>query len=256
MFITSSPGTEIMTDQALNLELIQNDREYGESACFGLVWENPPSSDFFEKTVAETAPVRERLPYLHGFLKRCLDILLVLLAAPLAAVLVGLAALAIKVSSRGPVFFVQERLGYNGLPFRCYKLRTMVESAENDSPQWATDDDPRVTGVGRWLRRTRLDELPQLYNVWRGEMSFVGPRPIRKHFAGILAAQEPLYYLRLMAKPGLTGWDQVNNGYPSTIAGQLHKFRCDLYYLQNSSFWMDLVILGRTIGIVVKRNGQ
>ena len=245
-----------MTNYAPNPELLRHDREYGESACFGLVWENSPCSDFFEETVAETGPVRERLPYLHGFLKRFLDILLVLLAAPLAAVLVGLAALAIKVSSRGPVFCVQERLGYNSVPFRCYKLRTMVEGAENGSPQWATDDDPRVTGVGRWLRQTRLDELPQLFNVWRGEMSFVGPRPIRRHFAGMLAAREPLYYLRVMAKPGLTGWDQVNNGYPSTITGQLQKFRYDLYYLKNSSFWMDLVILGKTLGVILGRRGQ
>jgi len=245
-----------MTDHASNLELLRHDREYGESACFGLVWENSPGSDFIEETLAETGPIRERLPYLHGYLKRFLDILLVLLAAPLAAILVGLAAVAIKVSSRGPVFFVQERLGYNSVPFCCYKLRTMVKDAENGAPQWATDDDPRITGVGRWLRQTRLDELPQLFNVWRGDMSFVGPRPIRRHFTRRLAAQEPLYYVRFMAKPGLTGWDQVNNGYPSTIAGQLHKFRYDLHYLQNSSFWMDLVILGKTIGVVLKQAGQ
>jgi lipopolysaccharide/colanic/teichoic acid biosynthesis glycosyltransferase len=245
-----------MTDHAFNSELLPNDREYDESACFGLVWENSPCSELFEETLAETRPIRERLPYLHGFSKRCLDILLVLLAAPLAAILVGLAALAIKVTSRGPVFFIQERLGYNGLPFRCYKLRTMVEGAEKGSPQWATDDDPRVTGVGRCLRRTRLDELPQLFNVWRGEMSFVGPRPIRRHFAGMLAAQEPLYYVRFMAKPGVTGWDQVSHGYPNTIAGQLHKFRYDLHYLNNASFWFDLVILGKTIGVVLKLTGQ
>jgi lipopolysaccharide/colanic/teichoic acid biosynthesis glycosyltransferase len=245
-----------MTDHAPNLELLRHEQEYGESACFGLVWENSPGSNFIEETLAETGPIRERLPYLHGSLKRFLDILLVLLAAPLAAILVGLAAVAIKVSSRGPVFFVQERLGYNRVPFRCYKLRTMVKDAENGAPQWATDDDPRVTGVGRWLRQTRLDELPQLFNVWRGDMSFVGPRPIRRHFTRRLAAQEPLYYVRFMAKPGLTGWDQVNNGYPSTMAGQLHKFRYDLYYLKNSSFWMDLVILGKTIGVVLKQTGQ
>lgn len=245
-----------MTDHAFNPGLLRHERGDGESACFGLIWENSPSSDFIEETLAETGPIRERLPYLHGPLKRCLDILLVLLAVPLATILVGLAALAIKATSQGPVFFVQERLGYNGIPFRCYKLRTMVEGAENGSPQWATDDDPRVTSVGRWLRRSRLDELPQLFNVWRGEMSFVGPRPIRRHFAGILATQEPLYYVRFMAKPGVTGWDQVSNGYPSTVAGQLHKFRYDHYYLENSSFWLDLVILGKTIAVVLKRTGQ
>jgi len=205
---------------------------------------------------AETASGWESLPYLHGSLKRCLDILLVLLAAPAAAVLVGLAALAVKFSSRGPVFFIQERLGRKCVPFRCYKLRTMVEDAEKGAPRWATGDDPRITRVGRFLRRTRLDELPQLLNIWRGEMSFVGPRPIRRHFARLLMAREPLYLLRFLARPGLTGWDQVNNGYPDTMEGQLHKFNFDLYYLENSSFWLDMVILGKTLGVVLRGNGQ
>jgi lipopolysaccharide/colanic/teichoic acid biosynthesis glycosyltransferase len=189
-------------------------------------------------------------------LKRLLDILLVLLAAPPAVVLVGLAAMATKLSSRGPVFFVQERLGRNGIPFSCYKLRTMVVGAEQDAPQWASDNDPRVTRVGRFLRQTRLDELPQLYNVWRGEMSFVGVRPIRQHFAAILAEKEPLYGVRFLAKPGLTGWDQVNNGYPSTLEAQLRKFHFDLYYLENASFWLDLKILGKTVQVVLRLKGR
>jgi lipopolysaccharide/colanic/teichoic acid biosynthesis glycosyltransferase len=185
-----------------------------------------------------------------------MDILLVMLSAPLAVILLGLAALAIKLTSRGPVLFVQERLGRNGVPFPCYKLRTMVEGAEQGTPQWATEGDPRVTPVGRFLRQSRLDELPQVYNVWRGDMSFVGLRPIRQHFARILAEKEPLYYLRFLARPGLTGWDQVHNGYPSTVAGQLHKFRFDLYYLHKASFWLDLVILGKTILVILGRKGQ
>jgi lipopolysaccharide/colanic/teichoic acid biosynthesis glycosyltransferase len=143
--------------------------------------------------LADVAPIRKTLPFLNGRLKRLMDILLVLLSAPLAVILLSLAALAIKLSSRGPVFFVQECLGQNGVPFPCYKLRTMVEGAEQGTPQWATESDPRVTPVGRFLRQSRLDELPQLYNVWRGEMSFVGVRPIRQHFAGLLIEKEPLY---------------------------------------------------------------
>ena len=189
-------------------------------------------------------------------LKRLLDILLVVLAAPLGVVLVGLAAIATKLSSRGPVFFVQERLGRNGVPFSCYKLRTMVVGAEQDTPRWASDNDPRVTRVGRFLRQTRLDELPQLYNVWRGEMSFVGVRPIRQHFAAMLAEKEPLYGIRFVAKPGLTGWDQVHNGYPSTLEAQLRKFRFDLYYLENASFELDLLILGKTIKVVLNCKGR
>jgi lipopolysaccharide/colanic/teichoic acid biosynthesis glycosyltransferase len=203
----------------------------------------------------EAEVCRDRLPYLSGRWKRALDVLLVLATAPLAVILVGLAALAIKLTSRGPALFVQERLGRNGVPFPCYKLRTMIVNAENGVPRWAVDHDPRITGVGRFLRRTRLDELPQLYNIWRGDMSFVGVRPIRQHFAAILAAREPLYTLRFLARPGLTGWDQVHNGYPNTLEGQLRKFRYDLHYLKNASFWLDLRILGKTILVMLKCTG-
>jgi lipopolysaccharide/colanic/teichoic acid biosynthesis glycosyltransferase len=196
------------------------------------------------------------MPFLNGRTKRSLDIVLVLLSAPLALLLVGLAALAIKFSSRGSVFFVQERLGQNRVPFACYKLRTMVEGAEQGTPQWAIHSDPRVTRVGKFLRRSRLDELPQLYNVWRGEMSFVGVRPIREHFARMLAAKEPLYHLRFLARPGLTGWDQVHNSYPYTLEAQLRKFRFDLYYLENASFWLDLRILGKTILVILGGKGH
>ena len=205
---------------------------------------------------AEAPPARETRSFLNGRLKRAMDILLVLIAAPLAVILVGLAAVAIKLGSRGPVFFVQERLGRDRLPFLCYKLRTMVDGAEGGTPQWATACDPRVTRVGRFLRRSRLDELPQLYNVWRGEMSVVGVRPIREHFAGKLSELEPSYNLRFLARPGLTGWDQIHNGYPCTLEGQLHKFRFDLYYLKNASFWLDLFILGKTIAVILGCKGQ
>ncbi len=205
---------------------------------------------------AESPPARETMSFLNGRLKRAMDILLVLMAAPLAVILVGLAAVAVKLGSRGPVIFVQERLGRDQLSFLCYKLRTMVDGAEGGTPQWATASDPRVTRVGRFLRRSRLDELPQLYNVWRGEMSFVGVRPIREHFVSKLSELEPSYNLRFPARPGLTGWDQIHNGYPCTLEGQLYKFRFDLYYLKNASFWLDLFILGKTIKVILGRKGQ
>ncbi len=196
------------------------------------------------------------LPYLNGRLKRALDLGLVVLVAPVALVLIGLAALLIKVTSRGPVFFVQERLGRHRMPFPCFKLRTMVEDAEMEAPRWAAEQDPRVTRVGGFLRRTRLDELPQLYNVWRGEMSLVGVRPIRKYFADLLAEYEPQYDLRFLAKPGISGWDQVHNGYPDTLEGQLRKFRYDLYYLRNASVWLDLWILAKTFLVVLGAKGR
>lgn len=243
-----------MTEPALNSEPVHRDCD--DSACCPLIREELPRGGLPEAAPTEIVSFRKSIPYLHGFLKRFLDILLVLLAAPVAAILVSLAALAIKFTSRGPVFFVQERLGHNRVPFRCYKLRTMVEGAENGAPQWAAEDDPRIIPVGQFLRQTRLDELPQLFNVWRGEMSFVGPRPIRRHFARMLEAKEPRYSVRFLAKPGLTGWDQVHNGYPNTTRGQLQKFRYDLHYLRNSSFWLDLVILGKTLGVILRGQGQ
>jgi lipopolysaccharide/colanic/teichoic acid biosynthesis glycosyltransferase len=244
-----------LTEPALRTELDQG-RDCREATFYAGTWPGTPEGNTLGVPAAGAALFRETLPYLSSRVKRLLDILLVLLAAPLGVVLVGLAAIATKLSSRGPVFFVQERLGRNGIPFSCYKLRTMVVGAEQDTPQWARDNDPRVTRVGRFLRQTRLDELPQLYNVWRGEMSFVGVRPIRQHFAAILAEKEPLYGVRFVAKPGLTGWDQVHNGYPSTLEAQLRKFRFDLYYLENASFGLDLLILGKTIKVVMKLKGR
>jgi lipopolysaccharide/colanic/teichoic acid biosynthesis glycosyltransferase len=236
-----------------------------EFASEGILGEPPSFARILPETVATNLagvvragvyPFQDTLPFLNGRLKRAMDLVLVLLSAPLAVILVGLAALAIKLNSRGPVFFIQERLGKNGRPFSCYKLRTMVKNAEEGTPQWATEGDPRVTRIGGFLRRSRLDELPQLYNVWRGEMSFVGVRPIREHFARILAEKEPRYHLRFLARPGLTGWDQVHNSYPCTQEGQLRKFRFDLYYLEKASFWLDLRILGKTIRVVLGRKGQ
>ncbi|MGQ9688300.1 MAG: sugar transferase [Desulfobaccales bacterium] len=242
-----------MTEYTLGTDLFPGGR--GAPAMpgiFGKVATEPPKTTALPTIEFFADP----LLYLNGPLKRGLDILLALFAAPWAVVLVGLAALAIKLTSRGPVFFVQERLGQNGVPFRCIKLRTMVHNAQNDIPRWAVEDDPRITPVGRFLRRTHLDELPQLYNIWRGEMSFVGVRPIRQYFAPILTEQEPLYPLRFLAKPGLSGWDQVHNGYPNTLEGQLRKFRYDLYYLRNAAFWLDLRILGQTIRVILGAKGQ
>jgi lipopolysaccharide/colanic/teichoic acid biosynthesis glycosyltransferase len=228
----------------------------GEQGLFAGIMKTSSDENLHRAVMAGASPFQETLPFLNGSLKRSLDILLVLLCAPLAAALVGLAALAIKLTSRGPVFFIQERLGRNAVPFPCYKLRTMVVGAEQGAPQWAVPADPRVTGVGRLLRRSRLDELPQLYNVWRGEMSFVGVRPIRVHFAKMLSEKEPRYYLRFLAKPGLTGWDQVHNGYPCTLEGQLHKFQFDLYYLKNATFWLDLKILLKTLRVMLRFQGH
>jgi len=196
------------------------------------------------------------LPAIARNLKRAFDLFFALCLLPFALPVFLLAALAVKLNSRGPVLFVQERLGQNEVPFRLYKMRTMIDDAERlTGPQWSSRDDPRITRVGRILRKLRLDELPQLYNVLRGDMSVVGPRPIRKHFADILAGEIPYYRLRFLVKPGLTGWAQVNHDYAGSNAGQSEKQQYDVFYLIHQSFSLDLYIFFKTIRVMVRGRG-
>jgi exopolysaccharide biosynthesis polyprenyl glycosylphosphotransferase len=189
-------------------------------------------------------------------LKRAFDIVLSSLSLVLLAPLLCLIALAIKVDSPGRVFFVQDRLGRRRVPFQCLKFRTMCEGAERDTgPRWATANDPRITRVGRVLRRSRMDELPQLINVLRGEMSIVGPRPIRHYFAEQLAELIPFYDLRFLENPGLTGWAQVKYQYSSSYTEQIEKFYYDYYYIRNRSIALDLYIIVLTATVIVRLKG-
>ena len=184
-------------------------------------------------------------------LKRVADICFSLLGFVLTLPFFLVLPLLIKLTSRGPVFFVQERLGWNKRPFNLIKFRTMKANAEQENgPQWALADDPRITGLGRLLRKTRLDELPQLFNVLKGEMSVVGIRPIRKHFADLLAQEIPYYDVRFFIKPGLTGWSQVKYDYAGSMEGQAEKFKYELFYIKNMSFVLDIIILLKTIKTV------
>ncbi len=168
-----------------------------------------------------------------------------------------LVALLIRCDSRGPALFVQQRLGRGRQTFNCVKFRTMRVDAERDTgPVWATRIDPRITRVGRVLRRSRIDELPQLFNVLQGDMAIVGPRPIRQHFAEELSALDSRFERRFEVKPGLTGWAQVSLEYPSTVKAQLEKLEYDLYYIEHRSFWLDLRILAHTFGVVVGLRGS
>jgi lipopolysaccharide/colanic/teichoic acid biosynthesis glycosyltransferase len=178
---------------------------------------------------------------------------ILLLMAPIMLIV----AAAIKLDSKGAVFFLQERLGLHEVPFSVCKFRTMVENAEaSTGPTWAEVNDPRVTRVGRFLRKTRLDEVPQLLNILRGEMGFVGCRPIRQHFADQLGAQIPFYSLRFSVRPGLTGWAQVQGDYGGSVEGHIEKFEYELYYLANSSLFMDAFILLKTLQVVLFGRGQ
>lgn len=188
-----------------------------------------------------------------GRLAECL--LSVLLLAAASPVLL-LAALWIKLDSRGPVFFRQERVGFGGRKFMLWKLRSMVSDAEHATgPVWAKEGDRRVTRAGRILRRTRIDELPQLFNVLRGEMSFIGPRPERPCFVLALSARVPQYGLRHIVKPGITGWAQVRNGYTNTVEGAIEKLRYDLYYIKNRSLRLNARIALETVKTCLSFSG-
>jgi exopolysaccharide biosynthesis polyprenyl glycosylphosphotransferase len=167
-----------------------------------------------------------------------------------------LAALAIKLDSRGPVLYRQERVGLNNQPFQVVKFRSMRTDAEKDGKAvWATRNDSRVTRVGRFIRLTRIDELPQLFSVLKGDMSLVGPRPERPPFVEQLTRQIPFYAVRHSVKPGVTGWAQVRYQYGSTVEDSQEKLQYDLYYVKNHSLWMDLRILVQTVHVVLTGKG-
>jgi sugar transferase (PEP-CTERM system associated) len=163
--------------------------------------------------------------------------------------------LAVKLSSPGPVFFRQTRVGMHGKTFQVIKFRTMFTNAEAAGAKWATKDDPRVTKVGMFLRKTRIDEIPQLWNVLRGDMSFVGPRPERPEFIPWLNEELPFYYLRHLIRPGLTGWAQIRYGYGATLAETREKLEYDLYYIKHMSLGLDLLIMFETIKTILHRRG-
>jgi lipopolysaccharide/colanic/teichoic acid biosynthesis glycosyltransferase len=171
-------------------------------------------------------------------------------------VLLPILALSIKLDSPGPVFHVQRRTGRHGREFDLLKLRTMHAHAESQGAQFTSRSDPRVTRVGRVLRACRLDEVPQMLNVLRGEMSFIGPRPERPEFMAMLEEQIPRFSARLLVKPGLTGWAQVKGGYASTVPEMTRKLEYDLYYIKNRSFRLDFQILANTFTTVLGLSGR
>ncbi len=195
-------------------------------------------------------------PDVYRKIKKIIDKVFALIGIVLSCPLMLLAALAIKLTSKGPAFFKQERLSQNERPFTLIKFRTMIDNAEKlTGPKWASEDDPRITEVGRFLRKSRLDELPQFFNILKGDMSFVGPRPIRKQVADMLAKEFPYYRLRFTVKPGLTGWAQVRGDYAGSKKGQFEKLQYDLYYVQNQSILFDLFIILKTVQTVIFRPG-
>jgi exopolysaccharide biosynthesis polyprenyl glycosylphosphotransferase len=190
-------------------------------------------------------------------IKRIVDVSLAFMGLLLSAPLLMLAAVIIKIEDGDGVFYSQERVGKGGKAFHVHKLRTMVGRAEDiTGPVWASPDDPRVTRVGRLLRKLRIDEIPQVWNVLKGEMSFVGPRPERPVFVEALQSKIPAYSLRHLVRPGITGWAQVRYPYAASEEDAILKLEYDLYYLQNASMLFDLRIILKTISTVASGWGS
>ncbi|MBZ5495985.1 MAG: TIGR03013 family PEP-CTERM/XrtA system glycosyltransferase [Acidobacteriia bacterium] len=189
--------------------------------------------------------------------KRILSVIVSAVLLLLFSPVILLAMLLIKLDSHGPVFHCQERVGQDGKIFTLWKFRSMHADAERDTgPVWSTAGDSRVTRLGRILRRTRLDELPQLYNVLRGDMSLVGPRPERPHFVKELAQMIPFYHLRHAVKPGVTGWAQINYEYGNSVRDSVEKLQYDLFYIKHMSWLLDSVIIFETIKTVLVNRGS
>ncbi len=202
-------------------------------------------------------PLEGRSPFdPYPMLKRLLDIALSIIGLAIFAVLLPIIALSMMIESPGPIFYRQERVGEAGRIYSLIKLRSMVRDAEaGGGPIWAVSGDSRVTRVGWFLRKSRLDEVPQLWNVLKGEMSLIGPRPERPFFVERLHESIPFYRTRLAVAPGLTGWAQVNYGYGNTEKDALIKLQYDLYYIRHRSLLLDMLILLRTVGRVVRLQG-
>jgi len=220
-------------------------------AVFGRVCarELRPSSLIFSSELG----VRPPLLHLQSLYSRLIAAIAAIVTLPIMAIV----AVLVKMTSKGPVLFRQARVGMHDIPFVVYKFRSMYEDAEHGiGPVWATKNDPRITPVGRWLRRLRLDELPQLFNVLRGEMSICGPRPERPEFVKTLSQEIPFYRQRHCVRPGITGWAQINYKYGDTIEDTVVKLEFDLYYIKNLSPALDAYIIFHTMKTMLLSRGS
>ncbi|HEY1150899.1 MAG TPA: TIGR03013 family XrtA/PEP-CTERM system glycosyltransferase [Pseudoduganella sp.] len=195
--------------------------------------------------------------FVRTFMKRTFDVLVSLAILVLSLPIMVLTAIAIALEDGAPLFYQQERVGKDGHVFKVLKFRSMYKNAEkNGTPQWASKNDPRITRVGNIIRKLRIDELPQILNVLKGEMSFVGPRPERPFFVNQLNERVPFYDVRHSIKPGITGWAQVRYGYGDSIEDALQKLQYDLYYVKNNSLLLDVLVLIDTFKVVMFRGGR
>ncbi len=198
----------------------------------------------------------EVMPVWQRIVKRGFDVVASAIALILCLPLFIVLAVLVKTSSPGPIFFLQDRIGKNGRSFRIIKFRTMVVNAEASGPQLSSSNDPRITKIGRFMRKTRLDEFPQFYNVLVGDMSLVGPRPERQFYIDQIVKIEPQYLELTKVRPGITSWGQVKYGYAENVTQMLDRMKFDLLYLKNRSLSLDLKIMLYTILIIFKGSGK
>ncbi|MBN2762727.1 MAG: sugar transferase, partial [Bacteroidales bacterium] len=195
------------------------------------------------------------MPVWQENIKTAMDYILTVIALVITAPLFPFLILGVKISSRGPVFYSHERIGRYGKPFNIYKFRSMYVNAEKNGPELSSKTDDRITPFGRFMRKARLDEIPNFINVLKGEMSLVGPRPERKYFIDLITKINPHYVHLLKVKPGITSWGQVKYGYAENVDQMIDRLKYDLIYLDNMSIFVDLKILIYTFLTILKRTG-
>lgn len=263
IFVMDNPSLESLPDCAIVADLYADldpewERFLAEAAISGR-----PVYHYKQVWEAETGKVQIEHMSENGFgalvpsfayqkMKRAIDVVLSLLALPFIIPLMVICAAAIRWDSKGPIFFRQRRMGFRGVEFNVLKLRTMTESHVGDDRDLSItrNDDKRITRVGAVLRRTRVDELPQIFNIMRGEMSWIGPRPEAVSLSQWYEGEIPFYRYRHIVRPGITGWAQVNQGHVADLDEVNEKLQYDFYYIKNLSYWLDLLILIRTIRVV------
>ncbi|WP_036601733.1 sugar transferase [Olivibacter sitiensis] len=217
-----------------------------------------PGSSIHYHELAELLKVskKQAIDFQTEFFKRSFDVLFsataLLVGAPIYLLLMAIT----KFTSKGPIFYKQERLGKDGKAFNIYKFRSMVVESEANGPQLASDDDPRITKWGKFMRKTRLDELPQFWNVLKGDMSVVGPRPERPHFVQMMQSKSPVYRRLLNIKPGITSVGQVCYGYAQNVDEMCERANLDLHYLKGVNFFSDINIIFRTLKVMVQGKGK
>ncbi len=211
------------------------------------------SSVLYEPLISITP---DYLPDWQKHLKRCCDVFCSLLAIIILLPVYLFLIIGVKCSSKGPIFYLQERIGLHGKPFKIIKFRSMVENAEQSTPQLSSTHDPRITRFGKFMRKTRLDETPQFFNVLIGDMSLVGPRPERQYYIDQIVEKAPYYKLLFRIRPGITSWGEVKFGYAENVDEMIERLRWDILYIENMSLQLDLKILIYTVLIVLKRAGK